>query len=592
MAPKQLKIKTYTIPANRHFLFIHTPWPFNTISTKSERQLHCNSVVAWLCVMIQDLCGIEVHPTDMVIFWQSTHQDLIADIQILPSEDCPSPCLDPVLGAHHASTFLTEEHKNDARTSVIYYYDYLRKNAPGRTNWTEATSNYQSFNPRFPVRRPYPEPSPAELGKLPFTQKLPGRLILGHPECQDPGLPSAVPPQAGPSTGPGTAENPAHGGSTAAPAQSPPHRRSPSHSPPRLETTVESPPHQQDAPSELLFKPYERPMHFPRGHTVDPGRPHSPSPSQSKGSSPQPATKTKCDPYEEELAAHERLKDPSPPASVRVKMEVKTEPYEPFAELAQTLAKVEAFRASSSSHSEPGTSVKREFEPVKLEPTVPHLTSDSQGEDGPGIKQENENIKREPEYRPSAEQVDNFNQVQRLKAGGLKRKDDVSIKTEEPRNALCSIKPEPTDAPIPDARPLNRSFNPSYEPDDVEVKREERSESDFNTRQPGFNPRSPTTYPAVDPRAKREEYAPSPWADVPQRGPSRTYSPGVKLEYGSSGLGYANRDSRPPVKQESGYNSHARRGNWHPPPPSEYPDRYHSERDPRRDHGQRESTCK
>ncbi|KAJ7692057.1 hypothetical protein B0H17DRAFT_1200640 [Mycena rosella] len=166
---KKVKFKVYKIPRDRHFLFIKNPWPFNdSMSTSRNPQAYCNEV------------------THIHLFWQPTHREIIADIEV--PADCPN--LDPVLGAHQSRAFLTDTYAgDDNHTSVVYVYDYERFHSPTRTNWTEATPKYTRLHPDFPIKslalskRAYPTPGPADAMKLPNTKLLPGHLVFGHPDC-------------------------------------------------------------------------------------------------------------------------------------------------------------------------------------------------------------------------------------------------------------------------------------------------------------------------------------------------------------------------------------------------------------------------
>lgn len=194
-------------------------------------------------------------------------------------------------------------------------------------DWSSTTANYETLPELFPIRRGgiwrpvYPKPHPTEAVRLKWTKTLPGRLVWGHPDCVPPIPEPAAPPQ----TGPSKANVVISREETAAPAvRSPSHPRSPSRSPPRAETHVTSPLHStpEHTPASALevgssafvgigstlffshvdvllaqlYAPYERPLHFPRGHTMGVGRSGSASPSRSP---PPPVPKRKRDPYEE-----------------------------------------------------------------------------------------------------------------------------------------------------------------------------------------------------------------------------------------------------------------------------------------------------
>ncbi|KAJ7511458.1 hypothetical protein B0H11DRAFT_1955178 [Mycena galericulata] len=515
---KKLKLKEYNLPRNHQFLFIKRPWPFNdSMSTARNQQAYCNGVVGWLCCMIEDLCRIEISSTQIVIFWQSTHQDVIADIELLPSDDTPEPSLDAVLGAHHSAQFLTPEHVGDGNAiSSIYYYDYLHKNSPAKTNWTDATASYKTLPKGFAIKhggmwRPaYPKPSPTERGRLPLTRTLPGRLIYGHPDCAPP-LTEPEPVPANDEANIIVPQEESAESFVRSPSrrpQSSPGSRSPSCPPPRPETRSPSPP-EPTAPSEFALTPYERPLHFPRGHTVGAVESHSPFPA------------FKRDPHEEEEAAVERLRDVHSVKQEKLEESVKTEDqedrYTPSAQLLETFKLVQA-KASSSSHMSHAKPIKRE----------------------PGIKLEPESGDQVP-----PDLRDNFDRVQRELWGDGER--ERRVKREEPKHGVpvkvehhpvpLRAKPEPVDTPMPPPPPLDTRLDPfaGFEPG-VSVKREVKEE--FNSRLPPIiNAHPPSAYPHTpDPRVKREEFAPS-----LRRASSNTHSPGIKREDLEDGRRYASR---------------------------------------------------
>ncbi|KAJ6580063.1 hypothetical protein DFH09DRAFT_324881 [Mycena vulgaris] len=646
--PKKLKLKEYRVPHDHHFLFIKNPWPFDeSVSTARNRQAYCNAVVGWICCMVQDLCEFEIHRTDVTIFWQSTHRDIIADIELSPSDTCPNPSVEPLLGAHHSSVFLTKKHAGTGNTtSTIYQYYYERFNAPQKTNWTLETANYSRFPLGFAIKsmalgeHTYPAPGPTEIKKLATTKLLPGRLILGHPEClpqiltpQDTEPAPQEPPCAPPPPSPqGNVMPPPQQNDPVAIQRSPPPPEaphsprctqspvSPSPSPPAVRSP---PPAPNPTPSEFAFTPYERAPHFPRSHTVRPTD-----------------SRTKNDPYEEEAAALERLRSPGADgkedASAQVKSEPKTEKeeYEPTPELA-ALAPLpwEEVRARNSRRlaeeytplvKQEGV-VKSEYEPrpdlvaladkvqrecearalrdgeravlvfVKPEPEdatiltpvdmpiptpraregVKHeqkkgtLNGTTQNvkkeESAPFVKREDggaPRIKQEvkSEYEPLPELAALVEKVQQA------RRERSALEDPAP-----SIKPEPTDAPMPRARASNRRMDPFDEYEAQSVKQEEDGE--FNTRQPPLGRTQPRAAYPPPPRVKEEEvpYAP----DVPRRSISHTYSPGVVQGRETGAQSASERRSyHPEVKREYNNGGYTNRANWQPPAPSSFRSEY------------------
>ncbi|KAJ7214950.1 hypothetical protein GGX14DRAFT_562978 [Mycena pura] len=255
-------MQTYKVPKHRYFLYIHKPWPFDQ-SVKTARQFFINSVVGWICCMVEDLCSFELSPHQVEIYWQSTHDDVIAEIELPSGIDRER--VEQVLGAHHSSAFLTPEYAGESdRTSLIYEYDYFTQNNPGQRNWTAETASYSALPPNFAIKRggAYPAPRPTDSSNRrirPFVKRLPGRLILGDPACEQ------QQPLAGPS---------------AAVAPTPPAAILPLVAPPSPPAPVE---YEHYAPYESVL-----PQSMPRRQ-------------------PQPPMKE--DPYEEESAAHARLRE-------------------------------------------------------------------------------------------------------------------------------------------------------------------------------------------------------------------------------------------------------------------------------------------
>ncbi|KAJ7137543.1 hypothetical protein C8R43DRAFT_1019634 [Mycena crocata] len=320
----KLKLQSYRVPSGRHFLFIQNPWPFQHSASDSAYRRHfVNDVVGWLQCMIKDLCDLEIHPTDVALFWQSTHRDLIADIQLPPpdedDDDDPKPDpLGPVLGAHHSRAFLRAEYAGTrVSTSVIYDYDFVRFNSPRRTNWSDEMAHYTALPPNFPIKRSavtqrYPAPGPTDIPRLKLTKRLPGRLILGDPACVQQPTQGPIPNPNAPNPGlppppTGSAGQVVAGTSSTARAHSPTPARTrstspgPSHSsnrddengsfqanssfhdrdaptPPPRATPLPLPlplpardptPTQTQTPNPFAFTPYERPPHFPAVPLVD-----------------------------------------------------------------------------------------------------------------------------------------------------------------------------------------------------------------------------------------------------------------------------------------------------------------------------------
>jgi hypothetical protein len=196
-----------------------------------------------------------------------------------------------------------------------------------------------------------------------------------------------------------------------------------------------------------------------------------------------------------------RVKQESEDARVKIEDEIKRE-YQPSVEMRQMHPHVQAAKRERNS-----TEHREDAEPrVKTETTVKQ-------EDG--ITEQNFLWEHEREGRKAAVKSENTIQV--------------------------PVKPEPVDVPMPMPPPPNRRFDPfdGYEPDygGGSVKREDGAERELqfghlslisssmytvNTRQPPMSSRYPSS------GVKQEEIG-------QRRAPSRTYSPGVKQEYGSSG---------------------------------------------------------
>ncbi|KAJ6489258.1 hypothetical protein C8R47DRAFT_1125490 [Mycena vitilis] len=319
--PPKSKHKTYRIHANRHYIFIQNPWPFDfSVSTARYPTAYVNAVVAWICCMVRDLCDTDIDESNVRIFYQCTHRDIIAEIEL-----ASLPSLAPLLGAHHSFKFLTPKHVGDANhTSVVYEYNYERFNSPYRTNWTAQMATYAYFPPDLGIKSwhkneglgfSYPAPSPSDAKRPQTARPLPGRLILGHPDC---------PPQ---NAAPQAPAQPTEPGMTATPPlQSAVTEAKTAQSTPGVPTTNEClapdaslhipQPLGDNSPSEFAFTPYVPPMHFPCAC----------SGSMPAATQPQPSkTYTKRDPYEEDTPL-ERLKGAHVAfADAQVKSEVTTE---------------------------------------------------------------------------------------------------------------------------------------------------------------------------------------------------------------------------------------------------------------------------
>ncbi|KAJ7659802.1 hypothetical protein DFH06DRAFT_1402773 [Mycena polygramma] len=319
--PKKLKHKTYRIPENRHYIFIQNPWPFDfSVSTARYPTTYVNAVVAWVCCMVRDLCDTDIDKSNVRIFYQCTHRDIIAEIEL-----ASLPSLAPLLGAHHSFKFLTPKHVGDANhTSVVYEYNYERFNSPDRTNWTTQMATYAYLPPDFAIKNEglgfsYPAPSPSDTKRPQTARSLPGRLILGHPDCP-PDTPQDAARQA--------PAQPTEPVMTATPRlQSEVTEAKTAQSTLGVPTTNEClapdaslhipPPPGHNPPSEFAFTPYVPPMHFPRACSGSMPAATPPLPSKSS---------TKRDPYEEEDNALERLKGTHVAfADAQVKSEVTTE---------------------------------------------------------------------------------------------------------------------------------------------------------------------------------------------------------------------------------------------------------------------------
>ncbi|KAJ7648091.1 hypothetical protein FB45DRAFT_895224 [Roridomyces roridus] len=387
MPPKQFKIKTYKPEKHHHYLFFHEPWPHHQ-NLSQHGDNCCKNIVAWLSIMIEDLCGIEIHPTQVALYYQSTHKNVIADIEIQPSSEFQSPCLDPLLGAHHTTAFLKYGAERPNQITTIYYYDFARFNSPDRTNWSPITTTFPSLAPQFPVKRggalhpAYPHPQPTDRGQLKLCSRLPGRLILGHPDCVpiplEPTAPQPNPPGAS------NADSPSPRARTTSPP--PPVERQPT--PQRASPPATAPPDPLPR-SEFAFAPYESPLHLRR-----PPNPSQSTSSESDHPSQPPSSKskmdTKRDPYEEDEHAFAQLHnvETEEEHSVAVKLEdtsVKTEvgtESDPVL-FARVMAKVTANSArppvnGSTSASVPPHRVKDEPD-VEAKAAMEHLRVKTEG---------------------------------------------------------------------------------------------------------------------------------------------------------------------------------------------------------------------
>ncbi|KAJ6448675.1 hypothetical protein C8R47DRAFT_1084955 [Mycena vitilis] len=176
-------VQTYRIPENHLYVFIQNPWPFDvSVSTARVSATYVNVVVTWICCMVRDLCDTEIGKSNVRIFYQCTHRDIIAEIELATLTSVA-----PLLGAHHSFKFLTPKHVGDTNhPSVIYQYNYEHFNSPERTNRTTQLASYTYLPPDFAIKNEsvgfaYPTPSPSDAKRPQSAKPLPGRLIMGTP---------------------------------------------------------------------------------------------------------------------------------------------------------------------------------------------------------------------------------------------------------------------------------------------------------------------------------------------------------------------------------------------------------------------------
>ncbi|KAF8214027.1 hypothetical protein K438DRAFT_994200 [Mycena galopus ATCC 62051] len=557
---KKLKFKSYKIPAGRHYVLIREPWPYNaSMSTARSPQNYVNAVTTWICCMVGDLCDTNINPSDVRIFSQSTHRDLIVEIE---SETLN---INHLLGAHHASDFLIEPGHANNCTSVLYEYDYARFNSPDKTNWrSDVPSNLLRPTPVKceDMGSSYPTPSPTDAMRHKWAKHLPGRLTLGHPDCiqQTPTSATDPPPPANQPAGPSAPREPSQQPSVAAIQ-----KREASLSPP----TRSPPPPEEVPPSQFVFTPYERPLHFPSGPTAV----RSPSP-------PVPVpTRTKRDPYEEEEDALQHLRDTQIAAvgqgegAIRIKSEIKTEEYEPSVKLEDAYDEMQAARLRDTqtpvSHGDGVLHVKSEIK-TEYQPSV-KMEAIHEDVRAMRVKQEEGTVKAE--YVPGPELQDLFAQATRERERQAVKHEEHEVPI-EPESIPQGVKPEPVDVPMPNPRPSNKRFDPfdGYEPEYGRrgVKKEEGGE--LNSRQwssgTSSNYPSSSAYPRPPPpRVKQEEFSgrspPSRTNHTPNVKQeeygydSRRYSHGVKQEYNDGG--YRSREPPPPSAFSGGYSDYAQR---------------------------------
>ncbi|KAJ6478034.1 hypothetical protein C8R47DRAFT_1139197 [Mycena vitilis] len=486
-APKKLKFKTYRIPENHRYIFIQNPWPFDmSVSTARVPSTYVNAVVAWICCMVRDLCDTEIDKSNVRIFYQSTHRDIIAEIELATLTSVA-----PLLGAHHSFKFLTPKHVGDAnRTSIIYEYNYERFNSPERTNWTTVLATYTYLPPDFAIKNEsvgfaYPTPSPSDAKRPQSAKPLLGRLILGHPDCP-PDIPAPLPPppQAAPAQPTELVNAPPHQTQPqVATVQRPPDTREntaaegtlPS---PRISQPL--PPPGPAPPSEFAFAPYEPPLHFPRAR----------SPDMSSTATAQPSNfASKHDPYEEEEKEQELLKEPpltAEPDERVVKSEVKKEEVteeevsRPLSQMREIYAQVQDMNVhiteSTGATERNGTEVREQLKDTPAEQTVP-------AEPEARVKSE-VNKEEQDEYRPSSQLLELHAKGQsemRVRNAENMKETEVRVKTE--------VKEERADA---DVRVK------------TEVKREACEPSNLLAKDPDVKPR-PIVSRVGSEGVKREE---------------------------------------------------------------------------------------
>ncbi|KAK7057949.1 hypothetical protein R3P38DRAFT_2843790 [Favolaschia claudopus] len=496
---KTLKLKAYRIPEGQHYLLLQNPWPFeDTVSTARTPQTYVNAVICWLCCMLGDLCDINMRPSDIRIFYQSTHRDLIAEISAnLP--EFPGQ----VLGAHHSSAFLVPRYAGRVDCmAVVYEYDYVRFNSPEKTNWTSYVASVATVPLDFAVKHeamnfPYPSPSPTDARPHKFAKPLPTRLRLGHPDCP-PQVPQAQEPPAAPSnvagpSQPNALEPNARRDRTAVPLDD--HPRASSSAARPSSSSPSPPPPEQHPRSEFAFTPYERPSHFPTGE-IQPANTTNPQ-------------RTKRDPYEEEADAEEVLRDTVPSITlsrgvkiegendvgVHVKLEaggIKEEGYDPSPELRNIFAQ--------------GQKASIERKGAERSPRDSSLHERVKMEDG---------VKKEEDYVPSAEWQASYRQRDQRLGSARDTPPQVRVKVEG--------RDMPLDVPMPDA-PADRFGSR------VLVKKEQ--ESEWNSRQPSASayPRQPE-YASRSSSGVKQEYREPNYLDRGPRSDFESRHSHIKSEF-------------------------------------------------------------
>ncbi|KAJ7054322.1 hypothetical protein C8F01DRAFT_1088873 [Mycena amicta] len=176
-ASKPLQLKEYKRENGKSYAYIHNPWPY-----ASTAQQSAPNTLLWVCCMVQDLCGVHLDQSSMLLFHKSTTRDVVIEFE---AQDGDVTIVDRIIGGHDPREFMTEPSQNDnLELSVIYHYDFKRFNHPERVGWTEYPAqkiNFAAVN-AIPVKRGglYPPPLAVEarLQTREKVLKLPKALCV------------------------------------------------------------------------------------------------------------------------------------------------------------------------------------------------------------------------------------------------------------------------------------------------------------------------------------------------------------------------------------------------------------------------------
>ncbi|KAH7883465.1 hypothetical protein F5I97DRAFT_251224 [Phlebopus sp. FC_14] len=384
----------YNDPPPATYVVIVNPWGMNPTS-RDRGQRDVDRVAAWVELILREANGGGGGRAPRVecVYGMGTRNEVIVQFPL-------GADVTPLLGEHRWATIARkwDGSPNDPRSSSCFIYNWRNNGDPANHNWTEW---YPYPGQVVPAKSPYPAPSwtTPSLTLTNFVLPIPRPPTPPpQPEPESPSISQPVPQQVVKNEDPHDAPLPM--------------KAEPTDEKPLLsENTATQAPSTSDG---SLFRPYERPAHYPSQLLNQPQQLSQPAESDFKFS-------RKHDPYELEDDAIELIRSfkPDPededikpnlffdikqePDSVKQEDSMQSLEYQPSAAL------LEAFNSLNQGSGSTSTAFVAPSEPqASRDPRKrpPHASSDS--------------------YQPSAEPVDAINDL-------LQRNSSSSAASHPPR---------------------------------------------------------------------------------------------------------------------------------------------------------------